>query len=64
MRCTIDVLKEPPDMTILYKKVTMRERALRRLLGGKIQTTLIVPDGNVRFSLESDPEDEEDGKEV
>ena len=43
---------DPPDVKISYRQVTVRERLLRKLLGGKIQAAIIVPGDNVKLSIE------------
>jgi len=48
MRCEVEVVKTPPDMHISYEKITIRERALRYLLGEKTQAAVIVPGSAVK----------------
>ena len=57
MRCDIEL--RPPDMTVGYTRVALREKLLRRLLGGKIQTAIIIPGNTVkRLSFENDQSDD------
>jgi len=46
-------------MTVGYTRVALREKLLRRLLGGKIQTAIIIPGNTVkRLSFENDQSDD------
>ena len=61
MRCDIEL--KPPDMTVGYTRVALRERILKKLLGGKIQTAIIIPGNTVKRLTFEDSYDDDSGDE-
>jgi len=62
LRVEIETERRPPDLSVRYKRVGIRERVLRYMLGGVIQTAVVMPERGIsRMILIGD---DERGEEV